>query len=205
MIIVLASNSGGVAKSTIAQHLAYFLATKPKAGKVALVDADQNQTSIEWAARADVKQPFDVVLPDEIDITPYQSIVVDTAASPGSDELSQLMIGADHLIIPTTPSPFDIGPAISTANSIGIEPDRHSLLLTLCPPSPSHIAGTAHQTLVDADLPVIDGWVTRRGCYWEAAVEGLTVWQLKGAAPKKAAAELEQVFRALMRRVEHGK
>jgi hypothetical protein len=205
MIIVLASKSGGVGKSSLSQGLAYYLAAKPKAGKVALVDADANNTSLDWAARADVKPSFDVVLPDDIDVTQYESIVVDTAASPGSDELSQLMIGADHLIIPTTPSPFDVGPAIATANSIGIDPSRYSLLLTLCPPSPSHIAGTAHQTLVDANLPIIDGWITRRGCYWEAAVEGLVVWQLKGAAPKKAAAELDQVFGALMKRVKHGK
>ena len=202
MITVIASNSGGVGKSTLSQHLAYYLATQKKAGKVGLVDADLNGTSLAWAARADEPLPFDVALPDDIDPTAYAHLIVDTAASPGSEDLAELMSGADHLVIPTTPSPFDINPAIATATSIGISPDRYSLLLTLCPPSPSHIGGTALQTLVDAGLPVIDGWVTRRGCYWDAAVEGVTVWQLKGAAPKKAAAELDRVFRALMARVK---
>ncbi len=205
MIIVLASNSGGVAKSTIAQHLAYFLATKPKAGKVALVDADMNSTNIEWAARADNPLPFDIALPDDIDPKLYGHLIIDTAASPGTDELADLMAGADHLIIPTTPSPFDMNPAITTAKSIGIDPSRYSLLLTLCPPSPSHIGGSVHQALADADLPLLPGWITRRGCYWDSAVEGCTVWQLKGAAPKKAAIELEQVFTALLKRVKaHG-
>jgi chromosome partitioning protein len=206
MIIVMASNSGGVGKSTLSQHLAYFLATQKKAGKVGLVDADLNGTSLAWAARSDEPLPFDVALPDDIDPKDYTHLIVDTAASPGSEDLAELMSGADHLAIPTTPSPFDINPAITTATSIGISPDRYSLLLTLCPPSPSHIAGTAHETLIEAGLPVIEGWVTRRGCYWDAAVEGLTVWQLKGAAHKKAAAELDRVFRALVARINpHGK
>lgn len=192
MLIVLASNSGGVGKSTLAQHLSQYLATSKRSPKTLLVDADRNQTSVQWAARGPGTR-FDVLSSDRpFNPQDYAHIVLDTAAAPATDELAELVAGADLLIVPSSPSPFDLLPAIATAQEMDLPRDRYTLLVTLAPPT-GNAGSDAIQAVQAAKLPVVPLWIGRRNCYLEAAVEGVTVDQIKGA--KKAWAECEAVFK----------
>lgn len=198
MIIVISSRSGGVGKSTTAQHLAAYLAQRRGAGSVALVDADNNETCLDWAERGD-GQRFDVVSSDADGLDEYDHLIIDTAAAPDSEELGEVLAAADLLLIPTTPSMADLSPAIATAQSIEADGTEALFLLTLCPPRPSRLGEQTLQALREENIPVLSQTITRRNCYLDAISQGLHVGQIKGASPVKAWEEWKTLGRELFK------
>lgn len=185
MIVVISSRSGGVGKSTASMHLAAYLAQRRGVGSVALVDADNNESCLDWVQRGP-GQKFEVVDADNEELDLYDHLIIDTAAAPDSDELGEVLESADLLLIPTTPSPIDISPAIATAQSIEADGIESLLLLTLCPPAPSTVGTVALAELKSVGLPTVPRFITRRNCYLQAAIDGVTVGQMKGASATKA-------------------
>ena len=112
MILALVSLKGGVGKTTSAMHLAAVMAAD--GGEVVVVDADDEQSALRWAAYAD-SLPFRVV-PAERDGLAQQVrrehgtgalIVVDTP--PNSRELlTRASMVATHVIVPVLPTGLDI-------------------------------------------------------------------------------------------------
>ena len=205
MIIVIASAKGGSAKSTTAQHLAAYLASRRGVGPVVLSDADQNETSLSWFNRGleNPKLPepkFTVVGADEaVDPDDYDHLIVDSAAAPDSAELAELMEVADLLIVPTAPSIFDLEAAIATTTTLEVPPEQYSLLLTLVPPGNSNQGPQAYQALKDAELSICKHWVCRRSVYAQAAIAGATVNQLKGKPAQTAWKEYQMAFKTILR------
>ncbi len=110
MIIATANQKGGVGKSTIAVHLVTWL--REQNINAALVDADRQGSSSEWAKELDTATPVyrlqsaDEIL-DEVKLLSEKVIVIDGPAGLGEVTRSMLLV-ADVALIPCGPSVLDL-------------------------------------------------------------------------------------------------
>ena len=110
-VIVVANPKGGVGKSTVATHVAGWLARQGHA--VMLGDLDRQQSSRQWLALRPPQLPVirgwevadgDLVRPPR----GTTHLVLDTPAGLHGKRLDAVMKLADQLLVPLQPSPFDI-------------------------------------------------------------------------------------------------
>lgn len=113
-IIAVASQKGGVGKTTLAGHIA-VQAERDGAGPVALVDADPQGSLAEWwndrkAATPVFAQTSVLQLNDDIDRMRELGIallIIDTPPAITST-IGKVIETADLVVIPTRPSPHDL-------------------------------------------------------------------------------------------------
>jgi chromosome partitioning protein len=108
--IMLLNAKGGCGKSTLASNLASYYATEQYS--VALVDFDQQKSSLEWLA-ARSENEWEIIgidgtekgmhIPRNIDV-----VIYDVPAGISGKELTAMVKRTDTLIIPVLPSPIDI-------------------------------------------------------------------------------------------------
>ena len=115
MIIGLINQKGGVGKTTIAISLAHSLTLKNPSDPVILVDADPQQSSLNWTEIREEELPFAIIgLAKKTlhrDLSPiiknYKHVIIDSP--PRVSDLARSCIAAsDVVVIPCTPSPYDI-------------------------------------------------------------------------------------------------
>jgi chromosome partitioning protein len=178
VILTVASFKGGVGKTTTAIHLAaYFSRSAP----TVLVDGDPNKTSVKWAARG---APTFHVVPEEETASAarrHEHIVIDTRARPDTAHLQALARGCDLLILPCTPSSYSMDALTATIaelQTLGAE--RYRILLTIVPPRPMLDGEQAREMIIRAGLPLFAAEIRRTVAFERAALEGVTVDQVKG-------------------------
>jgi chromosome partitioning protein len=179
MIVTVASFKGGVGKSTTAIHLAAWFAAK---GSTALIDGDPNRSSTSWAGRG---QPGFAVAP-ETQIALWarrvEHLIVDTKARPDPADLQALANGCDLLILPCTPDPFSLDALLLTIESLReLGSTRFRILLTIVPPKPMPDGEHARRTLAGAGLPLFEAEIRRTVAFQRAALEGITVGELRNS------------------------
>jgi chromosome partitioning protein len=123
--IMILNPKGGCGKSTIATNLASYYATEGK--KVALVDYDPQESSLDWLERRSAKRAniFGIVghkdgmkhMPRNCDVA-----VVDAPARSHSKELTNLLHHAETILIPVLPSSIDIQAAAKFIEEIKATP-----------------------------------------------------------------------------------
>src|SRR6476646_9733784 len=136
MIVTVASNKGGVGKTTTAIHLAAFL---QQHAPTLLVDNDPNRSATGWAARNENGLPFRVVdVNQSLKVgRDYEHVVFDTKARPDREELKTLAEGCDLMIIPTTPDAMSIEALMGTVDMLrSISVGQFKVLITIIPPYP---------------------------------------------------------------------
>jgi chromosome partitioning protein len=109
--IMVLNSKGGSGKSTIATSLASYFATKGQ--KVALVDYDEQASSLDWLARRPEGRPAIVgvagfkdglrAVPRSVDVA-----VIDAPARCHGRELTEMVRHAETIIVPVLPSTIDI-------------------------------------------------------------------------------------------------
>ena len=110
--ILIANPKGGSGKTTLATNVAGFLAGKRQ--RVVLADEDPQQSSTHWLARRPPlfpkihEKPADRRAHSELD---PQWVVVDSPAGLDGAELRNELRRADVLIVPISPSVFDMAAA----------------------------------------------------------------------------------------------
>jgi chromosome partitioning protein len=176
MIVTVASFKGGVGKTTTALHLAAYCQTL---APTLLVDGDLNRSALDWAKRGHL--PFKVV--DEKAavkfVRDYEHIIVDTPARPDPEELKTIALGCDLLVLPTSPDALAMGALLQVLAALKTLETNYKILLTIVPPPPSRSGIEARESLMAANLPVFATSIRRLSIFQRAALEGMSVNQIK--------------------------
>lgn len=199
MIVTVASNKGGVGKTTTAIHLAAYL---QQAAPTLLVDNDPNKSATGWQARSENGLPFRVVdVNQSVKVSrDYEHIVFDTKARPDREELKTLAEGCDLLVIPTTPDAMSIEALMSTVDVLqSIGGVKYKIVITIIPPYPERDGEEARKMLEANGYPLFASGIREAKVFKLAALGGQLVHQIKG--PRSAACwdDYVQVGAELMR------
>lgn len=185
MIVTVASNKGGVGKTTTAIHLAAYLQTL---APTLLVDNDPNKSSTGWSTRSEIGLPFRVVdVNQSVKVSrDFEHIVFDTKARPDREEMKTLAEGCDLLVIPTTPDAMSIEALMSTVDLLkSISGVKYKILITIIPPYPERDGEEARKMLDASGYPLFASGVREAKAFKLAALNGVLVNQIKG--PRTAA------------------
>jgi chromosome partitioning protein len=106
--ILIANPKGGCGKTTLSVNIAGYLANLGK--PVALLDMDRQQSAALWSkARPEELPPIRALKYNITQSSPYKWLVVDSAAGiSGSNLACSLISKANNIIVPITPSLFDL-------------------------------------------------------------------------------------------------
>lgn len=182
MHIGILSFKGGQAKTTTSIHLAAFLSRQ---ARTVLIDYDTNQSALTWASQGEL--PFVTVGENQTGkiVGQFTYYVHDTKARPLKAEIDKLETICRLLVLPVTPDALSLDVLRRTLEALGnIDRDKYRVLLTICPPFPSHDAEDARRILEGAGLPLFKGQIRRAVAFQRAALAGVTVDQV--ADPRAA-------------------
>ena len=200
MIITIASNKGGVSKSSQALMLSEWLATRRGAGRVVLSDGDPNHSCMSWLARSPGKHKFEILDGNEPP-GDFDHLVIDTPARTDASDLIPLAKGSDLLLIPSTISVFSLEATIDTLRAmINLPKDKYAVLLTFLPPRGKKREEEAREALTAAGVPLLKAGIKQRIIYQDAAIEGLTFNRMKGNSAKAAWSDIQVLGKEVLKR-----
>jgi chromosome partitioning protein len=195
--IVLATQKGGSGKSTLAIGLA--VAAMIDGHRVALIDADRQETVSNWGRRRTLPEPRIDRATTGVDVaralaalglSGFTFTVVDTPAT--DNDLTASAIGAtDMCLIPARPSPADIEAALPTLRTVRKLGKPFAFVLNQTPPRGGRVeeAALALNSAGALALP----YVVQRIDHQDALGAGFGVTEF--APDSKAAREIRDLWR----------
>ena len=190
MIISFLNQKGGVGKTTLSINVATALAKKKF--KVLLIDADPQNSSLDWAATRKTENYFTVVginkpiIHKEVNklIRDYDHIIIDGPPRI-YDVAKSAIVASDIVIIPVQPSPYDIWAADEVVRLIkevsepldGIKSIKSAFVIN------RKIVNTAigrdvNEALQHYNIEILNTHICQRVSYAETAAIGSTVIEL---------------------------
>ncbi len=185
-IIAILNPKGGSGKTTITTNLSRAL--HERGHKVLIVDSDPQGSARDWHA-ADENNPLPLVALDRANnvkslaevARAYDFVVIDGAAKL-EDMIAATIKIADVVLIPVTPSPYDLWAAADLVDFIKARREitdgkpKASFIISRA------IAGTRlgdeiSGALADHELHVFDTHIVQRQAYPQTASEGGTVFE----------------------------
>ena len=206
MIIVVANSKGGVGKSTLAVHLAAWLAAQGHA--VTFADCDAQQSSGPWVAaalpgmRLVRLETSNDILNDLPQLGAECDYVVADGPGSDSDRGRSLLFRADLAVVPCKASMLEVWALAAATETLrqaqSVREGRPRAVIVLSMVG-KHYRLT--QDMKDAaaalGLPLAGGAMTLRQVYADAPGQRSVVWDL-GSRGREAAAEVELLFRELL-------
>lgn len=195
MVITLLNQKGGVGKTTLSVNLAMELAIR--GAKVLLLDADKQQSALDWMAARAETLPFTILaqpkpilhqqcprLSDD-----YTYIIID--APPHSTDIFRSAVMASGIVlIPVCPSPYDVWAAEGTVKliqeALPYKPDLKSAFVVNQKKPNTIIGSDVVESLKDLQLPVLKSEICHRVAFAETAAKGRTVTEDPISDPKAA-------------------
>ena len=199
MIIGILNQKGGVGKTTLSISIAHELTRRSPDGKTLVVDSDPQQSSLMWSEVRESAPPFDIIgfskkslhrdLPSIAEN--YKFIVID--GPPRVTELARSCIMAsDIIIIPCTPSPYDIWASSETVNLINESRIYKEKLKSVFAINRKIINTAIGRDVVEAlgelKIPSLKSHVCQRVIFAKSAASGMTVFDMEPEG--KAAQEI---------------
>ena len=206
MIYGLTNSKGGVGKTTIAVHLAAYLARKKRA--VIFIDADPQQSASTWIEELSLSIRLETLdTPEEIIhrvanlAADADDIVIDGPAGL-SETTRAIMLRADKVFLPCGPSILDLRAASRAALVLDeAKKSRKGLPKGALIPNKLQKRGRlSKETLVAArklKIPVLAG-LSQRTAFADAAGQAKTVSEM-GAGAFLAAHEMKQLLKEMTR------
>lgn len=175
MLVTVAAQKGGVARTTTSVHLAAFL---NQHAPTLLVDEERGG-ALDWADAGQL--PFTTLY--EADAGPgfnqHRHQVIDTGARASAELMANLAQHSDYLLIPTTPDALAPNALLKSLDALrGME--RYGVLLTITPPYPSHDAAEARAVFEDLGVRLFKAEVPRAVAFQKAALAGVLVTEVRG-------------------------
>jgi chromosome partitioning protein len=199
LVVALLNQKGGVGKTTLSVHLATAFA---ETGRVLLIDADPQHSTLDWAAQRETAGPFSVIgLPKPILHSQmaalgvgYDWVIID--GPPRANELARSAIAAsDLVIVPVQPSPYDVWAAKDIVDIVReceiTKPSVMSRLLINRLFPNTRLAGEVTDALSEHEMPILDTVIRNRTEYAKSARLGLTALETEPNGP--AAKEIRQL------------
>lgn len=198
--LLIANPKGGSGKTTLATNIAGFLAGKRQ--RVVLADEDPQQSSAQWLARRPELFPKITAMPAERrelrELDPHW-VVVDSPAGLRGDTLRDELRRADALIVPISPSVFDMA---ATARFLGTIAESRAVkggtlpvaLVGMRVDARTRSAGELDAFLEHFDFPVVTH-LRDTQVYVYCARDGLSVFDL----PRSRAEQDWEQWRPLTR------
>jgi len=200
--LVVANPKGGSGKTTLATNVAGWLAGRKQ--RVVLADFDPLRAATEWLARRPALFPaIGGWTPGEgkkeLKGDPPHWLVIDTPAELHGDALRDAMRRADILLVPVSPSAFDMGATRHFFEQIGdykaVKKGQIAIgLVAMRVDSRTHSAGELDEFLGACAYPLV-AHLRQTQVYVYCARDGLTVFDL----PRSRAEQDWEQWRPLTR------
>lgn len=194
--LAFVSLKGGVGKTTLAVHAAWYLHEIGHA--VTLVDGDPIESGHDWHTLGE-PFPFRVIYPDE----PWPAdgwLVFDTEAHPERKALEALADNMDIAIIPVTCNLDAINAAIKTLPALEGRRAKVLAVVNAAPPNNLPDGENVRQTLEEAGIDVCKTILHGRKAIEYARLEGVPVFKTSQSSRMKAWLELTTFYGEVLSR-----
>lgn len=193
--LAVLSLKGGVGKTTLAVHFAYFI-YETLQQKVVLLDGDPISSSLRWHNRGQ-GFPFAVVPLGEA----YEQndwLVVDTEAHPSRQDIERIAAQVDVVVLPVTnieslETAVEIQPLLGSVSRVA--------LINMAPPFPQRDGQEMRMALLNQGLPVASTLVRRSKAYETAKLEGTSTYYCSNRLGKAVWFEFDALAREVVARV----